>query len=165
MPDERGAMKKVIVCFSVLFVFLDHAISSENEFGTEGSCAIRVKAAVYPSDSSEQYGKARVYATLMTKDGMPITNQEIQLAANCGEFSCKPSDAEDPTVVDSAIASCTQTDKNGKIMVYLVNIPFNVTGHIDAACDYGNMSVKASCTFLISRSHIARKPLKKKAAK
>ncbi len=158
-------MKKVLLGSLAILLLFANGFSGENDFGLEGTCKIHVKAAVYPSDSSEQYGKARIYATLQTKDGKPIPDQEIELAANCGVFSCKPPDIDDSTVVDTAIGSCTRTDKNGKIMVYLVNIPFNVSGHIDAACDYGSLSVKATCSFLISRSHVARKQAKKKTSK
>jgi hypothetical protein len=126
----------------------------------ESSCAIRVKSAVYPSDSLEQRGKARVYVTLCTRDGKPIPDQEILLSATCGTFSCKPVDFEDSAGVDTTLGSCNITDKNGKVMVYLVNIPFNNQGGVTAACDYGTMSVHASCTFLITRHTVKGKPKK-----
>jgi hypothetical protein len=125
--------------------------------GFESSCAIHVKSAVYPSDAMDHYGKARVYVTLCSREGAPIPDQEIEFTASCGAFSCKPLDIEDTSAVDSSLSSCDMTDKDGKVMVYLVNIPFNNQGSVTASCDYGSLSVKASCAFLISRYEVKNK--------
>jgi len=155
--------------FAILCVLISATIaaraSGENESGFESSCVMHVKSAVYPSDPMDNSGKARVYVTLCSKEGTPIPDQEIQLAASCGTFSCKPLDAEDSSGVDSTIYDCDHTDKNGKVMVYLVNIPFNNQGSVTAVCDYGSLSVKASCTFLITRHAIVGKPQKKPSSK
>jgi hypothetical protein len=109
----------------------------------------------------DQYGKARVYVTLCTKQGTPIPDQEILFTTTCGVFSCKPLDSEDTAAVDSTLYECDHTDKNGKAMVYIVNIPFNNRGNVTASCDYGALSVKASCFYLITR-HIVRKKVQTK---
>jgi hypothetical protein len=128
---------------------------AETKFGS--SCQIHIKSAVYPSDAFDQSGKARVYVTLSTREGEPIPDQEINFSANCGTFSCKPLDLEDTSAVDSTLFGCDRTDKSGKVMVYLVNVPFNKQGSVIATCDYGSLSVKASCTFKISRYYTADK--------
>jgi hypothetical protein len=159
-------VKKTFILIGVLvFSAIVDATFGENESGFESSCAIHVKSAVYPSDPFDNSGKARVYVTLCTRDGAPIPDQEIQLTASCGTFSCKPLDSEDTSVVDSSIYECDHTDKNGKVMVYLVNIPFNNQGSVTATCDYGSLSVKASCTFLISRYSLAQKNRRKPLSK
>jgi hypothetical protein len=138
----------ILIWFAVAFsVFAQEG--DETRFGS--SCQMHIKSSVYPSDLMDRTGKARVYVTLSTKQGEPIADQEIVFEANCGTFSCKPMDSEDTASVDSSLYECDHTDKNGRVMVYLVNIPFNNQGSVTATCDYGSLSVKASCTFLISR--------------
>ena len=149
-----------IMIITALLCALVISIGSAQEGGKSGfesTCEIHVKSAVYPSDAMEQHGKARVYITLCTKEGTPIPDQVIELTATCGTLSCKPLDSEDTAAVDSSIYECDHTDKNGKAMVYLVNIPFNNRGSVTVTCDYGSLSVKASCTFLISRYEIKGK--------
>jgi hypothetical protein len=141
---------KMPALLCALIIFIGSAQEDgESKFGS--SCEIHIKSAVYPSDPYDQSGKARVYITLCTKEGSPIPDQIIELTANCGTFSCKPLDSGDTSAIDSSIYECDHTDKNGKAMVYLVNIPFNNRGSVTATCDYGSLSVKATCTFLISR--------------
>jgi hypothetical protein len=135
----------------------------EQKPGLEPTCVMHVKSSVFPSDSLEQYGKARVYVSLATQDGTPIPQQQIMFGANCGVFTCQVRDPGDTTAIDSTLFNCDYTDKNGKVMVYLVNIPFNNQGRVTASCDYGTLSVSASCTFLITRHVVARKPVTKQA--
>jgi hypothetical protein len=152
---------RVLLVFALLTTASGPVPGIAGESGFESSCMIHIKTSVYPSDPLEQRGKARVYATLCTREGKPIFGQEIQLTASCGTFSCKPLDLEDTMAVDSSVESCTITDKAGKIMVYLVNIPFNNQGSVTVSCDYGSLSVKASCTFLISQYAVQKKAPKK----
>jgi hypothetical protein len=156
---------RVLLVFVLLTTASGPVPGIAGESGFESSCLIHVKTSVYPSDPLEQRGKARVYATLCTREGKPIPSQEIQLTASSGTFSCKPLDLEDTMAIDSSLEPCTITDKAGKIMVYLVNIPFNNQGSVTVSCDYGALSVKASCTFLISRYAVQKKPLKKTTPK
>ena len=149
-------IRKMPALLSVLIISIGSAQESgESKFGS--TCEIHIKSAVYPSDPYDQSGKARVYVTLCTKEGSPIPDQVIEFTATCGTFSCKPLDSEDTSAVDSSIYECDHTDKNGKVMVYLVNIPFNNKGSVTASCVYGSLSVKASCTFLISRYQVKGK--------
>jgi hypothetical protein len=129
----------------------------------ESSCTIHIKSVVYQPSSMDNYGRARVYVTLGTKEGRPIPFQEIQLTTTDGAFSCKPIDVDDTVVEETSIQNCNATDSSGKIMIYLANIPFNIKGTVTASCEYGSMSVRASCTFLVTRRVAAyQKSAKKK---
>jgi hypothetical protein len=120
----------------------------------ESSCNIHVKSVVYQPGSGDRYGKARVYVTLSTKEGRPIPFQEIQLTATDGTFSCTPTDVEDTIIEETSIQNCNATDSSGKMMIYLANIPFNIKGTVTASCDYGAMSVRAACTYMVTRRSV-----------
>jgi|GEM_PF-1163105 hypothetical protein len=113
--------------------------------------SLYVKTSVYPSDSADRFGHGKVEATFRFKDGAPLPNQEIQLSTTNGVFSCNLPDIENE--VDSATfdESCCTTGKDGRILVYLTNIPFNSQGMVTASCTYGDVSVKATSTFWIKR--------------
>jgi hypothetical protein len=156
------------IALLILAVFLAIAQSpDETTQQFESSCTIHIKAVAYQPDPMDQTGKARVYVTLCTREGKPIPFQEIQLVATDGTFSCKPLDIEDTGVVETSIQNCNATDSTGKIMAYLANIPFNIKGTVTASCEYSTMSVRASCTYLITRRSVAyqKKPASKKNKK
>ncbi len=145
-------IKKYLIIQLGLMVSLAIA-QSQDETGREfeSSCTIHIKAAVYQPASTDQTGRARVYVTLSTREGRPIPFQEIQIVATEGTFSCEPTDIDDTIARENSIQSCNATDSSGKIMVYLSQIPFNIKGTVTASCDYGSMSVRASCTYLVTR--------------
>lgn len=148
-----------MLCGLILAAGVRLHAQEEQRPGLEPTCVMHLKSSVFPSDTFEQYGKARLYVTLTTQDGTPIPQQQIIFSANCGVLTCQVRDIGDTTAIDSTLFNCDYTDKNGKVMVYLVNIPFNNQGRVTASCDYGTLSVSASCTFLITRHLMARKPV------
>jgi hypothetical protein len=152
----------------ILAVFLAIAQSQDEPSPQfESSCNIHVKSVVYQPGSMDKYGKARVYVTLSTKEGRPIPFQEIQLTATDGTFSCKPTDVEDTVIEETSIQNCNATDSSGKMMIYLANIPFNFKGTVTASCDYGAMSVRAACMYMITRRSVAyqNNPVRRKSRK
>jgi hypothetical protein len=149
----------LLVC-GLIAVFSAVGAQEEGKAHYEHSCQVHIKSAVYPSDPFDKAGKARVYVTVTTKEGAPIPDQEVFFSATCGTFSCKPLDSEDTTSIDSTLIGCDRTDKNGKAMVYIVNIPFNNQGGVTAECYYNSLYVKATCTFLITRYAVKDKPRK-----
>jgi hypothetical protein len=124
--------------------------------------SLSVKTFVYPSDSADRYGHGKVEAVLRYKEGAPIPNQEIQLTSTCGVFSCKLPDIENEVDSSSADESCLTTGKDGKILVYLITIPFNSQGLVTATCTFDDVSVKATGTFWIKRMAVPRAAGKKK---
>ena len=95
---------------------------------------------MYPSDSADRYGHGKVEAFLRYKEGAPIPNQTIQLESWCGNFSCKLPDIENEVDSSSGDESCFTTGKDGKILVYIINIPFNSQGIITAACTFDDVT-------------------------
>jgi len=120
------------------------------------SCSLFVKITPYTPDSGDVSGKALIEATLCDKSGIPIPDQEIKLTASCGTLSCLSLDNIGMSGTASSGHSCFVTDKDGKIQVFLIDIPFNRPGRIKAVCTYGNFKVHASCGFSITRKIIKK---------
>lgn len=123
------------------------------------SCSLSVKTTVYPADSADAAGKAVVEVALCDKAGAPIPNQQIEVSASSGTFSCIPPDSF--IRENASDRSCFITGQDGKIRVYLVSIPFNQTGLVKAACTYGDITVKASGSYSIMRHVIKKKRTRK----
>jgi hypothetical protein len=127
------------------------ALLPAQEESSVASCSLYVKTSIYPYDYLAQYGHGKVEARLCDKKGVAIPFQEIQLTATCGRFSCALPDIESNADSASRDSSCYITAKDGRILVYLLDIPFNTSGKVLAACTYGDMSVKATSTFWVKR--------------
>ena len=150
---------KLLMAVTALLLFCGGALAQdEEEPYTVASCSLAVATTVYPAIAGDIAGKVMVEATLSDKAGSPIADQEIQMSATCGTFSCIAPESLGNT--DVADRSCFITGHDGKVRVYLTSVPFNHPGRVKAACSYQGCSVKASGTFSITRNVI-----KKKAAK
>jgi hypothetical protein len=123
-----------------------------------------VRTSVYPCDSMDQNGHGKVEATLCYTGGAPISNQVIVLSTTCGNFSCKLPDLENEVDSFSSDISCYTTGKDGKILVYLVNIPFNAEGRVTATCHYKEMTVQASSTYWVKRFVVKKRPAAQRTA-
>lgn len=136
-------------------MILPATVGSSSDIDYESSCSLHINTIVYPPSPVDEYGKARVYVRLCTRENKPIPFQEIQLVSTNGEFSCKPADADSKDTINqnNSVDNCNVTDKSGNAMFYLVNIMFNIPGKVIASCDYGPMSVKVSCTYSITRHY------------
>ncbi|HUI91038.1 MAG TPA: hypothetical protein VLX68_02215 [Chitinivibrionales bacterium] len=145
-------MKKIV---TVLALLSSLAASAWAE-GGEG-IRLSVKTSVYPCDSADQVGHGKVEATLRYDGGAAIPNQIIVLTATSGNFSCKLPDIANEIDSGSTDISCYTTDKNGKILVYLVNIPFNSEGKVTATCHFKDMEVQASSTYWVKRYLVKKK--------
>jgi hypothetical protein len=139
--------------FAVLFLLVVAAGAGAQGRQSGDAITLYVKTTVYPYDSLDKVGHGKVEAQLKTKSGFGIPGQEIELSSTCGTFSCKLPDIENE--VDSSSSadnSCFFTGKDGKIVVYLINIPFNSQGSVAASCSYRDMEVRATCTFWITKT-------------
>jgi hypothetical protein len=125
------------------------------------SISLYVKTTVYPFDSTAMFGHGKVEATLRYTKGAPIPGQEIQLNTGFGVFSCKLPDIENLVDSSSSDTSCFRTGNDGKILVYLINIPFNSQGVVMASCVYNGIAVKATSTFWIKRMVVTKMKSKK----
>ena len=117
------------------------------------SCSLSIKTTLYTPDPGDALGKAMIEATLCDRNGIPIPGQEIKMTSTCGNLSCLS--LENIGTVSSKY-SCFITEPDGKIQVYLLDIPFNKTGRIKASCTYGDLKVHASSNFLITRKIIKK---------
>lgn len=126
--------------------------------------SLHIKTSVYPCDSFDQVGHGKVEATLCYKDGAPVPNQVIVLTTTCGNLSCKLPDVENEVDSGSTDITCYTTGKDGKILVYLVNIPFNSEGRVSATCHYKDMTVQASSTYWVKRYLVKKRPAVQRTA-
>ncbi|MGA2508109.1 MAG: hypothetical protein ABSF80_11615 [Chitinispirillaceae bacterium] len=141
---------------ALLIVCVRSWAQEEDERVYVSSCSLFVKITPYTPDSGDVSGKAMIEATLSDKSGIPIPDQEIKLTATCGTLSCLSLDNIGMSGAVSSGRSCFVTDKDGKIQVFLIDIPFNRPGRVKAACIYGNFKVHASCSFSITRKIIKK---------
>ena len=128
------------------------------------SISLYIKTSVYPCDSQDQVGHGKVDATLRYKEGAPIPNQVILLTTTCGNLSCKLPDIENEVDSGSSEITCYTTGKDGKILVYLINIPFNSEGRVAATCHYKDMTVQASSTYWVKRYLAKKRPAAQRTA-
>jgi hypothetical protein len=115
------------------------------------SCSLFVKATVYTPDSSDVAGKAMIEAALSDKNGIPIPGRKITLTATCGTLTCLQSNMANDSAPRTQEGPCFTTGNDGKILVFLVDIPFNKPGRVKAGCTFGDFKVNASSKFSIMR--------------
>jgi len=120
------------------------------------SCSLFIRTTPYTPDSGDASGKAMVEAMLCDKSGIPIPDQEIKMTATCGTLSCLSMDTYAPAGSASPGRSCFITGRDGRILVFLSDIPFNKPGRVKASCAYGDLKVYATCSFSITRKIIKK---------
>jgi hypothetical protein len=137
-------MKKMIATLLPLLACVCvWAQEGDEETYTVASCSLAVKTTVYPALPDDRAGRVMVEGILCDKAGNPIPNQEIQMVATSGTFSCIPPESFASPDETSSERSCFITGSDGKIRVYLTSIPFNKQGRLKATCTYKECSVKA----------------------
>lgn len=154
-------MRKLIPLV-ILFLFIQSRAQEQDqteESVVATSCSLSVKTTVYKADPGDVVGKASIEATLCDKSGTPIVDQTINITATSGTFTCISPDGI--SGINTADRSCFVTGPDGKILVYLVDIPFNKPGRIKATCTYGEFTVHAASSYSITRNVIKKKNAKK----
>jgi hypothetical protein len=155
----EGLVKEAVSFFLVLFVFSVVSAQEETdsaEIASISSCSLSVKTTVRQAGGKENFGQIRVDVTLCDRDGVPVSDQEIKLSSTAGSFSCLPPDSVLPPG-DSIREPCFFTQSNGKMTMFLINVPFNITGRVTAACSYKKFNLKSSGTFIIKRKTFKKK--------
>lgn len=143
----------------LLFLFAPSRAQEEEETVVATSCSLSVKTTVYKADPGDVVGKASIEATLCDKAGTPIPDQTINVTATSGSFTCIPPDGI--SGINTSDRSCFVTGPDGKVLVYLIDIPFNKPGRIKATCNYGDFTLNAAGRYSISRSVTRKKTSKK----
>jgi hypothetical protein len=157
-------MKNLIVAAALIFCAGAWA-QDDDERVYAVSCSLYVKTSPFTPDSGDVSGRAMVNAMLCDKSGIPIPGQEITMTVTCGTFSCPSAFSYVPADPVSQDRSCYITDQNGKIEVFLSDIPFNKQGKVKASCTYSGIKVQASSSFLITRKIIKRGTRKKSSSR
>jgi hypothetical protein len=157
-------MKKIAAVI-VLFLVGCSWAQNDDERIYVTSCSLFIKTTPYMPDSGDASGKAMVEATLCDKSGIPIPDQEIKMTATCGKLSCLSMDTYSPAGSASPGRSCFITGRDGKIQVFLSDIPFNKPGRVKASCAYGDFRVHASSSFSITRKIIKKGNRSKSASR
>jgi len=129
------------------------------------SCSLYVLTMPYTPDSGDVSGKAIVEATLCDRSGIPIPGQEIKMTTTCGTLSCPSRGIYETAGKASPENACFITGQDGKIQVFLSDIPFNNPGKVKASCTYSNIKVHASSRFSIIRKIIKKGNRKKSSSR
>jgi hypothetical protein len=151
-----------LIPLMLLFLFVQSRAQEEElteETVVATSCSLSVKTTVYKADQVDVSGKASIEALLCDKSGTPIPDQTINVTATTGTFTCIP--PEGVIGINTSDRSCFVTGPDGKILVFLVDIPFNQPGRIKATCNYGDFTVHAASSYSITRNVIKKKGGKK----
>jgi hypothetical protein len=152
--SKGSPVKKLLLIFAIFTAPCTWAQGGE-------SISLFVKTTVYPFDSTQLSGHGKVEATLRYSKGAPIPGQVIQLNSAVGTFSCKLPDIVNEVDSSSSDNSCFSTGKDGKVLVYLINIPFNSQGMVTASCEFNGIAVKASSTFWVKKMLVKKYKSKK----
>jgi hypothetical protein len=155
-------MKKIFfISMPLLFLYVNAFAQDDEEAYTVASCSLAVKTTVYPASAEDRSGRVMIEAFLCDKVGSPIANQEIQMTASSGTFSCIPPESFSSPEDNASDRSCFVTAPDGKIRVYLTSVPFNTQGKLKASASYNGCSVRATSTFSINRNVIKKRSMKK----
>jgi hypothetical protein len=161
-------MKKTV--FALLFMLPAFAMADDITYeGDEdtrefaSSCSLSLKTTVFPPEAADRSGRGYVEVWLCDKGGVPMPNREVKLTISCGVLSCQLPGWYDDVGSISSDRSCYMTGSDGKIQVYIVNIPFNTPGRVRASASCGDISASGSSTFKIMRTQPKKKTVKKKS--
>jgi hypothetical protein len=113
------------------------------------SCHLAIKIKTPSPTDIDRTPKVMVEISLLSADSIPISGQKIQLTATTGTFLCDATNSDD--------RSCFITDQNGKALVNLINIPYNLKIRVKALCDCGDYQVNATGNVLIYKKAIHNK--------
>ena len=159
-----NAIKLQVLPLALLLFCTSLWAQDEDERVYVASCSLYVKTTPYTPDPENVSGSAMVEATLCDKSGIPIPDQEIIMTATCGTLYCPSSFSYASTDSSAHDRSCFVTGRDGKIQVFLSDIPFNKPGRVKASCAYGDIKVHASSSFSITRKIIKKGNRKKSSS-
>jgi hypothetical protein len=143
-------MKKLFCFMMLLCVYQAYGqMDEETEFAY--SCSLSIKTTVFPPDTGDKTGRGYIEALLCDKNGVPIANKEVKIVTSCGMLSCQAPGWYDDISSISSDRSCFMTGADGRIQVYLANVPFNTQGRIKATSACDEITVTATGSFMISR--------------
>jgi hypothetical protein len=154
-----------IIAAATLFFYAGGWAQEDDERVYVVSCSLYVKTNPYMPDPADVSGMAMVEATLCDRSGIPIPGEEIHMTATCGTLTCPSVYSYAPKDSASRDRTCYTTDRNGRIQVFLHNIPFNTKGRVKASCEYGDIKVQASSTFSVTRKTIKKRGRKKTSSR
>jgi hypothetical protein len=132
-------------------------ISSEET--VVSSCRLQIKINPLQSASVSSAPKAVVIVLLVNGEGDPISGGHIELSATVGTLLCSSDTLSDSssTKNDSDPRSCFSTGDDGKAQIDLINIPFNTPVRVKASYNYGDYTVRATGSVVISKKTIPKK--------
>jgi hypothetical protein len=153
-------MKTIKSFLFFFFIIIFSCLAQQGE-----AISLQLKAMVYPFDTLDMYGHGKVEALLKYKNGAPIRGKKINMKTSAGILTCKLPDIESEVDTFSGDMSCFTTDKNGKVIAYIINIPYNSMGTIEAYCEIDGAEVSASCNFQVKRTVVKKAVPQKKIFK
>jgi hypothetical protein len=117
------------------------------------SCSLSIKIIPTQPQPSDPAAKAQITVTVLSRDGIPVSGNQIQLTANAGTFNC-PESAGDSAADDKR---CFSTNQDGNAIITLINLPFNKSIKVKASTQCGDYLLTASGSAIISKKVIKKK--------
>ncbi|HMA64883.1 MAG TPA: hypothetical protein VKO63_06790 [Chitinispirillaceae bacterium] len=117
------------------------------------SCSLSIKIIPTQPLPSDPAAKAEITVTVLSRDGIPVSGNQIELTANAGTFNCTISAGES----ESDDNSCFSTNQDGKAIISLINLPFNKSIKVKASTQCGDYVLTASGSAIISKKVIKKK--------
>jgi hypothetical protein len=141
----------------LILMIIGAALLGWSEDGTSiesVSCKISMTVVANKSNPGDVAGTAIVNVTLIDKAGNPIAGREIAVQGTGGTLLCRmPGDTSGSTIKVEDDRSCYTTGENGKVRLYLVNIPVNTTVRVNATAICGDFEVHAKGSVAITRGY------------
>jgi hypothetical protein len=151
----------LILAIAALHVFAQY--DDEPEFAY--SCSLSIKITVFPPDTADKSGRGYVEVFLCDKNGTPVPNTAISMISSCGILSCQAPGWYDDISSISSDKSCFTTGADGRVQVYLSDVPFNTPGKIKATSFCNDINVSGSGTFRVSRTILKKRTRTKRSAR
>jgi hypothetical protein len=127
------------------------------------SCSLSMKITVFQPDTADNSGRGYVEVFLCDKNGVPVPNKEVKMVASCGRLSCQAPGWYDDINSISSDKTCFITGANGRVQVYLADVPFNTQGRVKATSFCNEINVSGTGTFMISRTSIKKRTRSKRS--
>lgn len=147
--------------FAVLFIqfcfahsaFSESMGSIASEESIVQTCSLSIKITPSQPQPSDLAAKAEISVTVLSRDGIPVIGNQIELTANAGTFNCPAVAGES----ESDDKSCFSTNQDGKAIITLINLPFNKSIKVKASTQCGDYVLTASGSVIISKKVIKKK--------
>ncbi len=148
----------LFVVFFIQFCFTQSVFSQSmgsilSEESIVESCSLSIKIIPIKPQPSDPAAMAEITVTVLNRDGIPVSGNQINVTADAGTLNCSALTGES----GSDDKSCFSTNQDGKAIINLINLPFNKNIKVKASTQCGDYVLTASGSAIISKKVIKKK--------